>query len=242
MTALPEDVASLLGALEPLLGRRATLDASRVQAPTPVELVRQVAAGCDEPPRLRALAQGLDTVVRAIAENFPDNLFWDLDYLVCRMWRAGSPEAMQGFARRVEALCRGFGSHSELSFRYAHDFLYGFDWSRWVAARPEERVSVGPFDDAFFDYLEARRQQLLELIARDDEKYGALRGARYRNPFIFSREPDEEARLHCALVEEDLIPVKAWRMDGERRWELPYTDLRAELACRLGIPARRKTA
>jgi len=232
---LSEDLHAWLEGLVPLCAEKASLDTRRPCAPLPFELAVQVMGDCADGARRRAFVRGLCEVVRTLAEDFPDNIFWDLDHLCSCMWNAGGPEAIEGFAHRVAVLCRGFGNKSELRFRYAHDFLYGYDWARWVSRQPEERASIGPFDLAFFDYLDSRRQTLVELIASNDEKYGQLHGQEFRNPFTFCREPREEAHLHQVLAQADLIPVKAWRMDGERRWDLPFTDLRAEAAKRLGI-------
>ncbi len=235
MRGLPEDIRFELECVEPLLREGSSLDSSRPHALPPVELVARVVGDRDEVVRLRAFVRGLCEVIRTLAEDFPDNVFWDLDYLACCMWSAGGPEEIDGFVRRVVVVCRGFGNKSELRFRYAHDFLYGYDWARWVAREPSLRASIGPFDLAFFDYLDSRREKLLELIAGNDSKYGQLQGQEFRNPFTFCREPREEAHLHQVLAQADFIPVKAWRLDGERRWDLPFTDLRAEAAKRLGF-------
>lgn len=235
MKGLPEDILVGLGRLGPLLGAGASLDPGRSCVPPLVELVARVMEGGEDVERVRALAWGVGEVVRALAEDFPDNIFWDLEHLACCMWRAGGPRQIEDFARRVAGLCRSFGNKSELRFRYAHDFLYGYDWTRWVARQPEERAGIGPFDPVFFDYLEDRCQKLRELIACDDSKYGRLQGPEFRNPFAFCREPREETHLHQMLAQADLIPVKAWRLDGERRWDLPFTDLRNEAARRLGL-------
>jgi len=232
---LSEDLHAWLEGVVPLCAEKASLDTRRPCAPLPFELAAQVMGDCTDVARRRAFVRGLCEVVRTLAEDFPDNIFWDLDHLCSCMWNAGGPEAIEGFAHRVAVLCRGFGNKSELRFRYAHDFLYGYDWARWVSRQPEERAGIGPFDLVFFDYLDSRRQTLVELIASNDQKYGQLHGQEFRNPFTFCREPREEAHLHQVLAQADLIPVKAWRMDGERRWDLPFTDLRAEAAKRLGI-------
>jgi hypothetical protein len=232
---LPEDIRSELECLESLFREGASLDSTRPHALPPVELVARVVGDCDEVARLSAFARGLRELVRTLADDFPDNVFWDLDHLACCLWNAGGPEEIDGYARRVVVLCRGFGNKSELRFRYAHDFLYGYDWARWVAREPSLRASIGPFDLTFFDYLDSRREKLLELISGNDGKYGQLQGQEFRNPFTFCREPREEAHLHQMLAQADLIPVKAWRLDGERRWDLPFTDLRAEAAKRLGL-------
>ncbi len=217
------------------MGARASLDPARAHAPRPVELAARVLADSHEDARIRAFCQGLGEVVCTLAEDFPDNVFWDLDYLARCLWEAGTPREMDGFTRRVVRLCRGFGNKSELRFRYAHDFLFGYDWARWVMRQPEERAGIGPFDPVFFDYLDARRGELLGLISHNDAKYGPLQHEAFRNPFGFSREPAEERHLHEVLAREDLIPVKAWRLDGARRWDLPFADLRTETARRLGL-------
>ncbi|WP_434382363.1 ferrochelatase [Melittangium boletus] len=230
-----QDALEELEGLGPRLGERASLDPSRARAPLPVELAARVLAGNTHEARGRAFLRGLRDVVLVLSEDFPDNIFWDLDYLASQLWRAGGPREIEDFTHRVVGLFRGFGNKSELRFRYAHDFLFGFDWARWVAREPRERADIGPFDPPFFDYLESRREELLGLIAENDAKYHPLEGEAFRNPFVFMREPHEEALLHQTLAREDFIPVKAWRLDGERRWELPFSDLRTEAARRLGL-------
>jgi hypothetical protein len=235
MRRFSNELIDELERLEPLLGARASLSPDRVRAPTPRELAEQVTSGQGDEARLRAFTEGLAAIVHALAEDFPDNIFWDLDYPARCLWDAGSPRDMEVFARRVVTLCRGFGARSPLRFRYAHDFFFGFDWARWVSREPSQRAATRPFDAPFFDYLEVRLEELVELVASNDAKYSRLQGAEFRNPFGFSREPDEEARLHQALAREDLIPVKAWRLDGDPRWDLPFADLRTETARRLGL-------
>ncbi|RYE92694.1 MAG: ferrochelatase [Myxococcales bacterium] len=220
------------------MGEAATLDPDRARASSPLELVEAVArsaAGAPDPDRLRALAAGLAEVIGALAASFPDNIFWDLDHVAACLWHAGGPAPTRSLARRVARLCEKFGLRSELRFRYAHDMIYGYDWARWVSREPAGRQAIGPFDPPFLDYLEQRREELLQLIASGDAKYHALASGAFRNPFGFGREPHEEARLHRELAREDLIPVKAWRLDGERRWRPPFTELRTQTARRLGL-------
>lgn len=235
MRRLENDLVARLERLEPLLGARASLAPDRTRAPTPGELAERVTGGQTDAARLRAFTVGLCDIVEALAKDFPENIFWDLEYPARCLWDAGEPHEMEAFARRVVRLCRGFGARSALRFRYAHDFLFGYDWARWVAREPAQRTPIRPFDAVFLDYLEDRREELLALIAINDEKYSRLQGAEFRNPFGFSREPDEEARLHQALAREGRIPVKAWLQEGAPRWELPFADLRTEAALRLGL-------
>jgi hypothetical protein len=135
---------------------------------------------------------------------------------------------------QVIRLHRLFGQGTPIRFRYVHDFLYGFDWARWVARDPQKRSSVGPYDDVFLDYLEGRGHELLALIERDDAKYPTLRDAAPRNPFPFSREPEAEAEIHRSLARLGLIPVPAWSSEGKSTWDRPYVALREEEARRLG--------
>jgi hypothetical protein len=235
MKGLPNELRARLEGLEPLLGARTTLSPERTLAPTPRELAEQVTEGDTDAARLCAFTEGLCEFVHALADNFPENIFWDLDYPARCLWDAGTPREMEAFARRLVSLCRGFGARSELRFRYAHDFLFGYDWARWVVREPAQRAAIRPFDAVFLEYLEGRRQSLIALIAQNDAKYSRLQGPEFRNPFGFSREPDEELRLHQALAHEDLIPVKGWRLDGAPRWNLPFADLRTQAARRLGI-------
>jgi hypothetical protein len=241
MRRLENTLVARLERLEPRLGARATLAPDRARAPTPRELAEQVTGGQGDEARLRAFTDGLCDIIEALAENFPENIFWDLEYPARCLWDAGAPADMEAFTRRVVRLCHGFGVRSALRFRYAHDFLFGYDWARWVTREPARRSAIRPFDASFLDYLEGRREELIALVAANDAKYSQLQGAEYRNPFGFSREPDEEARLHQALAREDLIPVKAWRQDGEPRWDQPFADLRTETARRLGLSQRGPT-
>jgi hypothetical protein len=235
MSHLPAEERAELSRLTPLLGARSSVAPGRMVVPTPAELAEEIIAASEDVERIRAFARALGEIIRAVAENFPGNIFWDLEYLASCLWQATHAPEIGDFARRVTSLCSGFGNRSRLRFRYAHDFLYGYDWARWVNRKPEERADIGPFDPRFFDYLEARQKTLLDLIDRNDEKYAPLNGPEFRNPFTFTREPHEEVQLHKLLAQVDLIPLKAWRFDGERRWDLPFTEMRAKIADRLGL-------
>jgi hypothetical protein len=139
---------------------------------------------------------------------------------------------------RAEQICRLqklYGQNSIICFRYVHDFVYGFDWAKWVLRDPETRNVHGPFSGAFLDYIENRAHELIDLIHNDDEKYPKLESGEPRNPFVFSREPDDERRLFMTLAERDLIPVRAWTFDTTPVWNRPFAALRAEMAVELGI-------
>ncbi|MEM9385760.1 MAG: ferrochelatase [Pseudomonadota bacterium] len=182
-----------------------------------------------------ALYRQTERVVRAIAMHFPENVFWDLDLIVQALADRASVDATEAMGDRLVALIDGFGMHSVIRFRYVHDFTYGFDWAKWVAKAPGRRAHIGPFDEGFLTYLERRRQELQELIAQDDAKYGRLRDERPRNPFGFSREPQDERLLHEMLAERGQIPVPTWDRLGRAQWGARFAEHRAELAAELGI-------
>jgi hypothetical protein len=171
-----------------------------------------------------AFAQGIAQTTQAIAEHFPDNIFADLDFLAAALLNhtrrranedpqisATSPSQnlTELFARIVQ-LIELYGRHSAIRFRYAHDFLYGFDWARWVDKSPLARSAVGPFDIEFLDYLHKRGTELLALIYQGDSKYPPLPSEQWRNHFSFSRAPADEAQLYLELATDGLVPVAGW--------------------------------
>ncbi|MEQ9320253.1 MAG: ferrochelatase [Polyangiaceae bacterium] len=191
-------------------------------------------------PALDALASGLTEVVEAIADNFPENVFWDLDYLVAALAKdaAAQADSARYLQRQLEIaadLHRMFGRHSPIRFRYIHDFVYGYDWAKWVRRDPEPRAEHGPFSSTFLSYTKQRGEELVELIARNDAKYHRLADdAVARNPFGFSREPEAEVALHRDLARRDLIPVRAWRWDAEPRFDEDFADRRKQRAVAMG--------
>lgn len=186
-------------------------------------------------PSLRAaLGEALCVVVHAQLEAFPQNIFWDLDALassvVAQARRSPEPHAhLRETAEIIARLQALFGCHSPVRFRYAHDFVYGFDWAKWVSRDPS-RAHVGPYDRAFLEYTERRGHELLALIDEDDEKYPKLADGDPRNPFGFSREPQDEARLFESLASQDLLPVRAWEARPAPRWDRPFHALREQVA------------
>jgi hypothetical protein len=114
-----------------------------------------------------------------------------------------------------------------------HDLTLGFDWAKWVAAAPADRQAVGPFDRAFLRSMLERGRELLALIRVDDAKYPRLVSGEPRNPFVFSREPDHEVRLHRELAARRLIPVRAWEPNATPVWDRPFQAEREALALAL---------
>ncbi len=194
------------------------------------------------PPGARPTVRGvLESVSSAIDLHFPENIFADLDRLAATLGLTvvehGAASAREQGERLVTVHAL-FGRHTAIHFRYVHDFLYGFDWARWVAREPETRRDVGPFDLAFLEYSEARAQEMLELIARNDPKYGLIDTGEHRNPFTFRRDPDAESALLRGLAADEAIPVAAWRSDVPARWDRPYTAIREAKARELGLEHR----
>jgi hypothetical protein len=134
----------------------------------------------------------------------------------------------------VQAL---YGVHSAIRFRYVHDFIYGYDWARWVAREPQARAAIGPYDPIFVQRMRDRSAELLALIHANDDTYPPLAPNAARNPFGFSREPAAESALLFKLASADLIPVEAWRADSVPNWNRPYGELRERQARELGLMA-----
>lgn len=195
-----------------------------------------------DPTAAEVFAEGLAAIAIAVRSAFPHNVFGDLDYLAASLWRAAAeaPSGAVAFLReqcaRVVELQSRFGAASAIRFRYAHDFLYGFDWAKWVSRDPAARANVGPFAPEFLAYMDVRGHELLAVIAAgQDVRYPPLPDEVPRNAFGFSREPSDEITLHRHLAREGLLPVEAWRIDASPRWDRPFAGLRREHADRLGL-------
>ena len=214
-----------------------TLDPSRPRASLPSELVRQAVRSGDPPSLAEALARGTAALVRAMLRAFPRNLLWDLDRLVARqaeLQREGADA--EALLLRIAKLQHLFGERGPIRFRYVHDFVYGFDWARWVAKAPAERAAVGPYDPPFVERMHRRAGELVGAIATGtDATYPPLPDGRIRNPFGFSREPDDEIALHRALAAAGALPVEAWRIDAVARWDVDFEALRRDQAPARGL-------
>lgn len=181
------------------------------------------------------LADGMVRVAHAVAEHFPDNLFWDLDGVFGELLREAQATGdarghLAASMHEIVALHGLFGQQTTIRFRYVHDFVYGFDWAKWVSRDPEARADVGPFALSFLRSVHARGHELLALIDEDDAKYPQLPGAEARNPFPFSRDPDAESALYRDLAARGLIPVPTWRLLPDAVWDRPFARAREERA------------
>ncbi len=220
-----------------------TLDPARARARLPTELEALVLRPSDDPALARAFRVGMLRAYEAMLDAFPDNLLWDLEALASALVEqargGGEPAiAIERSWDRVAELQYVFGRRGPIRFRYIHDFIYGFDWARWVAKEPAARATVGPYDPAFVERMHRRGGELIALIEDgSDLEYGPLPGSEIRNPFGFSREPDDELALHRSLASRDELPVLAWQPGAQPHWQRPFTQLRSRAAAALRISA-----
>ena len=190
---------------------------------------------------IKVFRETLADILQSILRNFPENIFWDFDCLVISMLRQallaekGADYFLKFFAEKIELLMDLFGNKSEIRFRYLHDFIYGFDWAKWVQKEPKARNLIEPFNPAFLDYLLSRGQEILQLICLGDRQYHHLCENLYRNPFDFSREPKDEIRLFTYLAGQKLIPVAAWDWNVSPVWNKPFHQMRESLSLELHL-------
>ena len=190
---------------------------------------------------IKVFRETLESILQSILRNFPENIFWDFDFLVISMLRQalvaekGADYFLKFFAEKIELLMDLFGDKSEIRFRYLHDFIYGFDWAKWVQKEPETRNLIEPFNPIFLDYLLSRGQEILQLICLGDHQYHHLSENLYRNPFNFSREPKDEICLFTYLARQKLIPVAAWDWNVSPVWNKPFHEMREAISLELHL-------
>jgi hypothetical protein len=183
----------------------------------------------------------LESIVYAQMQNFPENLFWDFDFMVSSMLKQAflkgnrAVEFLECFGEKMVLLTQTFGINTDIHFRYVHDFIYGFEWARWVQKDPQNRADITPFDLNFLDYLLNKGKELLQRISLNEVTYYKLSDTGYRNPFTFSREPEDERLLLTYLAKEQLIPVAAWNWNAQPVWNKPFQQMREELSLKLNI-------
>ncbi len=242
--SLPGPTRAVLAEMDAVLrdwGHR-SLAPEREQGRELLPVCAMLVAPGDSPALVNALAQGLVEVSAAQVSSFPENLYCDFEFMAADLLRraraAVDPVGLLSVRlAQIARLQRLYGGDTAIRFRYVHDFVYGYDWAKWVGRDPDLRAGVGPYDAVFLDHLEHRAHELLGLIAVDDPLYPGLPDEQARNPFPFSREPASELRLHRALAARGLIPLAAWDPDAQPVWSRPFAALRAELAATLGLGA-----
>jgi hypothetical protein len=225
-------LAALDACIERSLEGPLSLDPSPRRATLLVTLANTLGPRARSP---RAFVTGLGRVAESQVEHFPGNIFWDFDALAAHLATLGEDELDETVRISRELMAR-FGVRSPIRFRYVHDFMYGFDWARWVERRPAERRHVPPFGLAFLRYSHARGRELLDLIAVDDERYPRLGdGVVARNPFGFLREPAEETILLRHLAHHGAVPVHAWALEPNACWTERAAERREAAARALGL-------
>ncbi|MEH1970424.1 hypothetical protein [Nostoc sp.] len=191
------------------------------------------------------LQETLESIVFTQLQNFPENIFWDFDFLVSSMIKQaliaeeGAVPFLKSFGKKMVYLTEMFGNKTEMRFRYVHDFMYGFEWARWVQKEPQKRAHIEPFSLLFLDYLLIKGKELLQRINHGQITSYKLCDTGYRNPFTFSREPEDEYRLLTYLAEEQLIPVAVWDWNASPVWNKPFQEMRQQLALKLNIQPQR---
>ncbi|MEH2179481.1 hypothetical protein [Nostoc sp.] len=194
---------------------------------------------------IATIQETLESIVYAQLQNFPENIFWDFDFMVSSMLRQalvaeeGTITFLNLFGAKMVSLTEMFGIKTEIRFRYVHDFMYGFEWARWVQKEPHNRAHIEPFSPVFLDYLLAKGKELLQRINHGQVVCYKLCDTGYRNPFSFSREPEDEYRLFTYLAQEQLIPVAVWNWNASPVWNKPFQEMRQQLALKLNIQPQR---
>jgi hypothetical protein len=213
-----------------------TLDPNRSVASPLIDLVAKLADSHQSP----HLAAAAAAVAEAQLQSFPDNLFWDFDFYLASIHRqalAASDYAsyLARVARMTVGLMGLYGQRSTIRFRYVHDFMYGFDWARWVRRDPGGRARVEPFGLEFLRQTESRGREIITLVEADDALYPRLADGVSRNPFPFSRDPNDELPLYRLLAERGIVPVETWRRDAQPDAARDFDALRQDAARSLGL-------
>jgi hypothetical protein len=210
-----------------------------------VELGNLITEATTDSQIITTVINTLEIIVSAQMRNFPDNIFWDFDFMVSGMLRQALAEKdgaiayLEKFADKMVSLNEIFGIQGEIKFRYVHDFIYGFDWARWVQRNLKTLGYVEPFSLVILDYLLNRSDEIALRIHQNHCQHYKLCVKGYRNAFGFSREPENEYRLLTNLAQKRLIPVPAWSWYGVPTWNQPFDNLRQEVALELNIKSQK---
>nr|MCU0824608.1 hypothetical protein [Leptospira sp.] len=182
----------------------------------------------------------LISIVESIQFNFPHNIFFDIDYLSfevinqCKSTNTDFLEQLDLKRKKLISIFELFGKDSKIKFRYIHDFIYGFDWLKWMLEKRNPMENQSPYGNDFLNYISSRGAELVLLIDQNDVKYPDLM-EEYRNPFLFSRTPIEEEKLHRVLQETDSLPISSWDIFAIPKFDKNYSSIRTQTAHSLGI-------
>ena len=188
---------------------------------------------------IQCLYNTVERIVRAQLVNFPENIFWDFDFMIRNMLEQAiiaDDKAilfLESFGNKLVELMELFGFTKEIRFQYVHDFMYGFDWARWVNKEPEKRAEIQLFSLTFLDNVLSKSKAILQLMSVDDTRYHHISSQSYWNAFCFSRDPEHEYRLLTHLAAYELIPVATWNWNASPVWNKPFDQIREELSSKL---------
>lgn len=220
---------------------RLSLNSSKVVSTSFVEIEAIIREKISDIELINQLHSALENIVKAQLKNFPENIFWDFDFIVSSMLQqaldAGDDAIIfiDTFGKKMVELSELFGIHNEIKFRYVHDFTYGFDWAKWVRKDAQNCAHIQPFSLVFLDYLLTRGQEIVQNIRLGKSQCYKLCDTGFRNPFKFSREPEDEYLLLTHLAQAEFIPVAVWDWNAIPIWDKPFQEKREQLALELNI-------
>lgn len=177
-------------------------------------------------------------IVKSATKNFPNNIFWDFDLMshsiASYFAKDKNPESLFKYVDQYHSIFCIFGADSPVKFQYIHDFIYGYDWLKWMLEKRKPEEDKDPFGEDFLRYIYNRGLELVCLIQKNDQKYPELT-EEYRNPFLFGRSPKEEILLHRTLSSDSLLPLDSWDVHAVPRADKDYSLIRLERSKALGI-------
>ncbi|XMO23779.1 hypothetical protein ACKZJ7_13805 [Leptospira sp. 'Mane'] len=190
--------------------------------------------------KLEYSAEAVSEIVHGVMDHFPENIFWDFDYIVWKIIE-NAIRSESDFERSIDLTKENFlnifsifGRHSTIKFRYIHDFIYGYDWLKWMLEKKRPGDNPDPYGFDFLDYISLRGVEMISLIKENDKNYPELNGA-YRNPFLHSRSDEDEIILMTDLALTGNIPIEAWNQQTNLKWDRNYSLIRHERSKQMGI-------
>ncbi|TGN14038.1 hypothetical protein [Leptospira ilyithenensis] len=185
-------------------------------------------------------AEVTSKIVHSVMDHFPENIFWDFDYMIMKIVNNSiDPEqdflqSMSLTAGKILNIFSIFGKNSAIKFRYIHDFIYGYDWLKWILEKKQPGDETDPYGVCFLDYIGHRGMEMISLVGKNDTNYPELNGE-YRNPFLFSRSDEDEINLLTNLARSGNIPIEAWDRYANPKSDRNYSKIRLERSEQMGI-------
>lgn len=188
-----------------------------------------------------AFTAAFEVLVDSAIQHFPGSLFWDFDYIMncaisCARQHSGDTATyLQSWGKTISELFDLFGGHSPIRFQYTHDFLYGFDATRWNTPGFLPPGEQQDFSLSFLLYIRARGRYMSELIEAGHPGFPAIPPGEFRNSYSFNRDPECERKLFKALAECGVIPLEGWSFNAKRITAFPYLETRNRIATSLDL-------